>query len=95
MNPDEPIAACKRCKNHKVIDVEGLVSNGDYDDSRLIVSIGDVVCGSDQFLNTLRLENLPCIFVTADFYCKFFNPIEEQEPEPEQIPATPVKMDFE
>jgi hypothetical protein len=57
MNPDEPIAACKRCKNHKVIDVEGLVSNGDYDDSRLIVSIGDVVCGSDQFLNTLRLEN--------------------------------------
>ena len=91
MADEEKIPACKRCKNHKVIDVDGLVSNRDYDDSRLIVVIGDVVCESSQFLLTLRLENLPCIFVKADFYCKYFNPIKEEP----QIPGTPVKMEFE
>jgi hypothetical protein len=92
MADEEQIPACKRCKNHKVIDVEGLVSNGGADDSRLVVAIGDVVCGSDLFLNTLRLENLPCIFVTADFHCKFFNSMEEPPP---PVPGTPVKMEFE
>jgi len=94
MNQDEPIAACKRCKNHKLIEVNGMVSNADVRDSELFVSIGDIICKSNLFLQTLRLENLPCAFVQADFYCKYFDSMEEA-PEPPQIPATPVKMDFE
>lgn len=82
MNQDEPIAACKRCKNHKLIEVNGMVSNADVRDTELFVSIGDMICKSTQLLQTLRLENLPCAFVTPDFYCKYFNPIDEGPAKP-------------